>query len=208
MEQSIECVQRLSAPVWRSQKSDSNKRPPSTVSASPAVICTAGRDSVYPPVAPRALVTSPPRRRMRINLATYSGEMPSARLISGMVRLPPSPCAPRRSKQRSPYSSCALSFIFASSGDAVQSTSFSLRDWKRQNPWRQAKACTLNSEHSKLELCRLRHVVHAPRRVPNQFNLRASHAWNGPHFLLDFSRQTARDRTTGGGQCHSYIHFA
>jgi hypothetical protein len=28
---------------------------------------------------------------MRINLATYSGEIPSVRLISGMVRLPPSP---------------------------------------------------------------------------------------------------------------------
>src|SRR5438876_7954192 len=47
-----------------------------------------------------------------MSLATYGVDSASARPISGMVRLSPSPALATRRRHRKPYSSCALNFIY------------------------------------------------------------------------------------------------
>src|SRR5271169_5690466 len=108
---------------------------------------------------------------MRIILATFGSEMPSARESSGIVMLPPSPARPTRSRHRNPYSSCDVSFIVLSVSRLPSSVFRPV------------------SHHPQLELCGVRHHLEAPGRIEHDLDLRLLDVGNGEELALDVFAQ-------------------
>src|SRR5437773_4866572 len=129
--------------------------------------------------------------------------MPSASLISGMVRAPPSPCRAIRSRQRNPYSSWEVSFIVhlvwtISDGPGLEGVA---------QP-SSANIPLFASEHAELQPGCLRHLARVPNRLPHDINLDVAHARNRLDLLPYLDRQRARDRTVRRSEGHLDVNLA